>query len=154
AHVAGDGVAGLEVELADLRGRDVDVVGAGQVVVIGAAEEAVAVGQNLEDALGEDVAFLLALRLKDLEDEVLLAKCAGARDLETTGELAELGNALFFQLGNCHGFSLGLSFFGRDFGCCGDVRYSAETPCSGGGARATRAGVVKWGRNGGVIGRS
>ena len=37
AHVAGDGVAGLEVELADLRGRDVDVVGAGQVVVVGAS---------------------------------------------------------------------------------------------------------------------
>ena len=147
AHVAGDGVAGLEVELADLRGRDVDVVGAGQVVVVGAAKEAVAVGQDLEDALGEDVAFLLALRLKDLEDEVLLAERAGARDLEAAGELAELGNALFFQLGDCHGFSCGLSFFRRDFWCCGDVRCGAETPCSGGGAESVTRGSCEAGEN-------
>src|SRR5437879_5921663 len=35
-----DGVAGLEVELADLRRRDVDVVGAGEVVVVGRAQAA------------------------------------------------------------------------------------------------------------------
>jgi hypothetical protein len=61
ADVAADGVTGLQVELADLAGRDVDVVWAGQVVVVRRAEEAVAVGQNLEDAFGEDVAFFFAL---------------------------------------------------------------------------------------------
>ena len=35
AYLAADGVAGLEVKFADLRGRHVDVVGARQVVVIG-----------------------------------------------------------------------------------------------------------------------
>jgi hypothetical protein len=78
ADVAADGVAGLEVELANLRGRDVDVVGAGQVVVVGRAQEAVAVGQDFQHALGEDVAFFFALGLKDLEDQVLLAEAAGA----------------------------------------------------------------------------
>ena len=50
----GHGVAGVQVELADLRRRDVDVVGAGQVVVVGRAQEAEAVGQRLEHAFGED----------------------------------------------------------------------------------------------------
>jgi hypothetical protein len=49
--LARHGVAGVQVELADLRRRDVDVVGAGQVVVVGRAQEAEAVGQHFEHAL-------------------------------------------------------------------------------------------------------
>ncbi len=97
-HVAGDGVAGLEVELADLRGRDVDIVRAGQVVVVGRAEEAVAVGQDFKHAFGEDVSFFFALRLENLEDQVLFAEAAGAGDVEAACELAQLGDVVFFQL--------------------------------------------------------
>jgi hypothetical protein len=96
ADVAADGVAGLEVELANLRRRDVDVVRAGQIVVVGRAQEAVAVGQDLQHALGEDVAFFFALRLKDLEDQILLAKAAGARDLQGARDAAQFGDVLFF----------------------------------------------------------
>ena len=67
---------------ADLRRRDVDVVGPGQVVVVGRAQEAEAVGQDLEHALGEDQAALLGLRLEDLEDQLLLAHAGDAGDLE------------------------------------------------------------------------
>ena len=102
ADVAADGVAGLEVELANLRGRDVDVVGAGQVVVVGRAQEAVAVGQDFEHALGEDVAFFFALRLKDLEDEVLLAKAAGAGNFKGARDAAQFGDVLFFEFGDGH----------------------------------------------------
>ena len=80
ADLAGDGVAGAQVEAADLRGRDVDVVGAGQVVVLGRAQEAEAVGQALEHAFGEDQAALFGLRLQDLEDQLLLAQSGGAGD--------------------------------------------------------------------------
>ena len=73
AHLAGDGVAGAQVEAADLRRRDVDVVGTGQVVVLGGAQEAEAVRQALQHALGEDQARLLGLRLQDREDQILLA---------------------------------------------------------------------------------
>ncbi len=66
--LSADGVAGFQVELADLRGRDINVVGTGQVVVIGRAQESVAVGQDFEDAFGEDVAFFFALGLEDFED--------------------------------------------------------------------------------------
>ena len=110
ADVAADGVAGLEVELADLGGRDVDVVRAGEVVVVRGAEEAVAVGEDFEHALGEDVAFFFALGLEDLEDEVLLAEAGGAGDVEAAGEFAQFGNVVLFEFGNCHvlpGFSGG-----------------------------------------------
>jgi hypothetical protein len=52
------GIAGVEVELADLRRRHVDVVGARQVVVVGRAQEAEAVGQRFEHALREHRAAL------------------------------------------------------------------------------------------------
>ena len=78
ADLAGHRVAGVQVELADLRRRDVDVVGAGQVVVVGGAQEAEAVGQRLEHAFGEEQAALLGARAQDLEDQLLLAH-AGRR---------------------------------------------------------------------------
>ena len=102
ADVAADGVAGLEVELANLRGRDVDVVGAGQIVVVGGAEEAVAVGQDFQHAFGEDVAFFFALGLKDLEDQVLLAEAAGAGDFQGARDAAQFGDVFFFQFGDGH----------------------------------------------------
>ena len=82
ADLAADGVAGAQVELADLRGRDVDVVGPGQVAVLGGAQEAEAVGQDLQHALGEDQPFLLRLRAQDLEDQLLLLHGGRAGDLQ------------------------------------------------------------------------
>ena len=90
-HLAGDGVAGVQVEAADLRGRDVDVVRAGQVVVLGRAQEAEAVGQAFQHAFGEDQARLLGLRLEDREDQVLLAHAGGVLDAVLLGELGEIG---------------------------------------------------------------
>ena len=54
------------------RRADVDVVGTGQVAVLGRAEEAVAVGQDLERSVGVDDAAALGMGLQDLEDEFLL----------------------------------------------------------------------------------
>ena len=82
--LAADGVAGLQVELADLRGRDVNVIRAGQVVVVGRAQETVAIRQDFQHAFGEDVSFFFALGLQDLEDQVLLAQAAGAGEVERT----------------------------------------------------------------------
>ena len=98
--LARDGVAGLQVELADLRRRDVDVVGAGQVVVVGRAQEAEAVGQHLEHAFREDEAALLGLRLEDLEDQLLLAHAGRAGDVQVLGDLRELLDAHVLQLGD------------------------------------------------------
>ena len=82
-HLAADRVAGLQIELADLRRRNINVVGAGQVVVIRGAEKAVAVGQDFQHAFRENVPFFFALRLEDLEDQVLLAEPACAGNLKS-----------------------------------------------------------------------
>src|SRR5207249_10545443 len=50
-HLAHDRVAGAQIEPLDLAGRDVDVVRAVEVVPVGAAEESVAFGKDLEHAL-------------------------------------------------------------------------------------------------------
>src|SRR5208337_57840 len=50
ADLAGDGVAGTQVEFANLRWGDVDVVGAGEIVIFRCAEEAEAVRQALQNA--------------------------------------------------------------------------------------------------------
>ena len=114
AHLAADGVAGFQVELADLRRRHVNVVRPGQVVVIGRAQEAVAVREDLQHTFGEDVSFFFTLRLQDLEDEVLFAESAGAGELQGSGDLGQLGNILFFQFSDGHIYLRGLDFFGRD----------------------------------------
>src|SRR5207253_6073201 len=102
ADIAADGVASLEVELADLRRGNVDVVGTGQVVVVRRAEEAVAIGEDFEYSLGKDVALYFALSLENLEDEVLLAEPGGSGYVEAAGEFAQFGNAVLFQFGDCH----------------------------------------------------
>ena len=104
ANVAADRVAGLEVEFSDLRGRDVDVVRAGQIVVVRRTEEAIPVGEDFEHTLGEDVALFFALRLQNLEDKVLLAEPACAGDIEAARKFAQFGDIVFFQLRNCHDY--------------------------------------------------
>ena len=89
ADLPGDGVARVQIELADLRRRDVDVVRPGQVVVVGGAEEAEAVGEHFQDALGEDEAGLGGAGAQDLEDQLLLAHAGGAGDLVLPRDLGE-----------------------------------------------------------------
>ena len=67
ADLAGDRVAGPQAEPADLAGRDVDVVGAGQVVVVRAAEEPEAVGQDLERPSPNISPFCLTRSLRILK---------------------------------------------------------------------------------------
>ena len=98
ADLAADGVAGAQIEAADLRGRNVDVVGTGQVVVFGRAQEAEAVGQAFEHAFGEDQAALFGLHLQDLEDQLLLAQSREALDAQILGDLVELLDAHVLEL--------------------------------------------------------
>src|SRR6185437_5985567 len=99
------GVAGLEVEFSDLRRRDVNVVGARQVVVVGRAQESITVRQDFQNTFGEDVAFLFALRLEDFEDQVLLAHAARAGEVQRARDFCEFGYVLFFEFCNGHWFT-------------------------------------------------
>ena len=113
ADLAGDGVAGAQVEAADLRGRDVDVVRTRQVVVLGRAQEAEAVRQAFQHAFGEDQAALLGLGLQDLEDQLLLAQAGGAGDVHVLGDLVELLDAHVLQLDQVQGGGAVLGACGR-----------------------------------------
>ena len=81
--------AGLDPEPPDLRGRDVDVVRAGQVVVIGRPEEAEAVGQHFEHAFAVHQAVLAAALFQDFEEQVLLVERGILGDVLALGGIAQ-----------------------------------------------------------------
>ena len=98
ADLAADRVAGAQIEAPDLRGRDVHVVGPGQIVVLGRAQESESVGQAFEHAFGENQAALGRLLLEDLEDQLLLAQSRVALDAQVLGDLVELLDAHVLEL--------------------------------------------------------
>ena len=102
ADVAVDGVAGAQAEAADLRGRDVDVVGAGQVVRFRRAQEAEAVRQHFDDAFADDVGLARRELLEDAEHQLLLAHGRGVLDLELFGKGDELGRSLGLEVLEFH----------------------------------------------------
>ena len=72
--LAGDGVAGAQAETPDLAGRDVDVVGPGQVGAFGRTQEPEPILQDLQNTVAEDVLAFLRPPLEDAEDDVLLTR--------------------------------------------------------------------------------
>ena len=103
--LSGDRVAGAEVEPADLGGGDVDVVGAGEVVVIGCAQEAEAVGEGFENAFAVDHPVLFRMGLQQGEDQLLFAHARSALHLQFLGQLRQFVDLLLFQLLQVHGGS-------------------------------------------------
>lgn len=101
-----DDMAAAKAEVADLRGRDVDIVGRRAVGVVGAAEEAVAVGRDLERALRDHQAGLLGAGLQDLEHE-LLARLVEVLDARLLRELVDLVERHLVELGEVEVVLLG-----------------------------------------------
>ena len=95
----GDDGTGLEPEPTNLAGGDVDVVGAGEVVVVRAAQEAKAVGQYLERSLPVHEAVLLDPLFQDLEDQVLLLEAHVLGDAFALGGANQLRHRHFLKLG-------------------------------------------------------
>ena len=83
-------------------GRDVDVVGAGQVVRFRRAQEAEAVGEHFDDAFADDVDLLGRELLQDREHQLLLAHGAGVLDLVLFGEGEEFGRSLGLEVLEFH----------------------------------------------------
>jgi len=94
-----EGAARAQAEAADLRGRDIDIVRTRKIVGVRAAQEAEAVRQDLEHAVGDDLDFLVGQGLEDGEQQVLLAQVRGVLDLEPLGEGDQIGRRLLVQLG-------------------------------------------------------
>ena len=102
-------VAGLQSEEFDLRGRNVDVVGGIEVVVVGRAEESVAVGHDLQNAFALDLACEVVLG-----DDLLFdgAGCGLFRMRFGCG----LGRGGLLNLGLCLSLSLSFGFAAAAFG--------------------------------------
>ena len=90
--LAHDRVAGAQIEALDLAGRDVDVVGAVEVVPVLAAEEAVAFRQDLQHALAPDDRVGVEQRLLDAEDQILLPKAGVVGDVQLLGQRMQLSD--------------------------------------------------------------
>src|SRR5262249_33495311 len=102
ADMAVDGVAGAERKAPDLRGRDVDVVGTGEVVGVGRTQEAEAVLEHLDDALADDLGLAPCKLLEDREHELLLAQRARVLDVELLREGKQLSRTLGFEVLQFH----------------------------------------------------
>ncbi len=102
ADLAFDRVARAQREAADLRGRDVDVVGTGQVVGVGRAQEAEAVLQHLDDAGAGDFDLFGGELLQRREHQLLLAHGAGVLDAGLLREAQHLRRRLELQVFKLH----------------------------------------------------
>src|SRR5437667_2163791 len=107
-HLAGYGIARAEVESSDLGRRNVNIVRSGQVVIVRGPQESKPIGQNLQNARGEDETVLLRLRLEDLEDQLLLAQPAHVLDVQVASDHVQVRDALFLQLGEVHPVHFGI----------------------------------------------
>ena len=140
--MAFDGVAGAQAEAADLRGRDVDVVRAGEVVRFRRAQEAEAVGENLDDAFADDVDFLLRELFEDREHQLLLAHGAGVFDFLFFGEGEELDRGFDLEVLKFHFPHWGLVLL------CG-IRLSFDWKSgSRDGSEKEKVGLVRFLRSG------
>ena len=97
AHLAGDLVAPAQLEAPDLRQRHVDV-GVGLGVALG-AQEAVAIGEDVEQPGAEMQAPVLGLLVQDLHDEILLGVLAEVLDAQLARDHVQVGEQLGLDLG-------------------------------------------------------
>ena len=98
--LAGDQVAGLQIEPADLRRRNVNVLRAGQVIETLRTQEAEAFRQHFEHALGKQHAGALGIFLEDVENDLVLAHRAEILHAQFLGHLVQLAHLHRLQLGD------------------------------------------------------
>ena len=93
---ARNGVSGAQLELADLGGRNVDIVLAGKIAEFGGPQEPEAVFQALQDAFGEEQSLLFGLGFQDLENQIVFVALV---DIDIPFGQADLGGDLEDLLG-------------------------------------------------------
>ena len=93
-HFPFDRVAGMQVEAADLRRADIDIVRAGQIRRLGRAQETEAIRQHLERTVAVDGFAGLCALLQNGEHQLLLAKAVCVLDIETVRHFKQFGDVL------------------------------------------------------------
>nr|GEU28109.1 hypothetical protein [Tanacetum cinerariifolium] len=89
AHFALDRVARVQIETADLRRGDIDIVGGRHVAGVGRAQEAEAVRQHFEGAVAENLLAGFGALFQDREHQFLLAQAGRVVDIKTDGHLQQ-----------------------------------------------------------------
>ena len=92
AHAAFDGVTGVQIEAADLRGRNINIVRTGKIRSICAAQETEAVGQDFKCARAGKADILLHHLADDGKNEVLFAETVGVFNAMFFCHFQEFGN--------------------------------------------------------------
>src|SRR5262249_23144192 len=92
ANLPRNRVAGPKVELAYLRGTDVNVVRSRQIVVFRRPQKAEAVGKRFEHTLGKDQAAFFGLGGENFKDQFLLSKTGCSFDAQLLGDVRQLAN--------------------------------------------------------------
>ena len=109
ANLARDRGTRPQPEPSNLAGRDVDIVGAGEVVIVGTAQEAETIGQDFQRPFAEHQAVHLGPLFQDLEDQVLLLQTGVIGQLLDTSLSEQLRHRHALQFGDVN-FAL-LDFF-------------------------------------------
>ncbi len=113
ADVSVDGVTGAQSEPADLRGRNVDVVRAGEIVGFRRAQKAETVRQYFDDTLADNVGLAGGELFENAEHQFLFAHGRSVLDFELFGKGNEFGWSSWFLV-------LGVSF--PAWGCPTEIR--------------------------------
>ena len=100
ADLSGHEVAGFEGKAPHLGGTEIDVLGTGEVAIVGGTEEAEAVGQDFEVSATVHESAFFGVGLEDLEDKFGFLERADTFDAEFTGHFVEFGHGLGLEFGN------------------------------------------------------
>ena len=91
-------IAGAQAEPADLRRRNINVVGTGQIIRIGRAKEAEAILQDFDDAFANDFDVAARQLFQNREHQLLLAHDRSVLDFVFFREGKQLGRRLKLQV--------------------------------------------------------
>ena len=99
-----------QAKTADLRGRHIDILRAGQIIVDRGAKKPEIVRQNFKDALAYDIAAASGMRLKNLKSQLMLSKSAQTFKLQLISQRQQFGNSLALHLVKIQRHALAISW--------------------------------------------
>lgn len=107
ADFTGHRIAFAQIETADLRGGHINVIRAGEVVVIGTPEESETIRQDLEYPLSKHNPGGFSLSLEDFVDHLRLAEAGKAFNPQPLADLHQVGDGFVLELFDLDRFNRG-----------------------------------------------